>query len=97
VVIEFSEPVLALIRRAHPQCNLDGLIGISFKFDRHGNVIDCTGVIDGTKPSEAFQGKGLVLLQDQAKRRFEAARQRRREKVAQFATVIPFPGSKTNA
>jgi hypothetical protein len=39
--IRFTEPQIALVMRAHPNCNLDHLIELSFEFDQAGKIIDC--------------------------------------------------------
>src|SRR5262245_4290613 len=43
--IRFTEPQIALLMCAHPNCNLDHLTELSFEFDQAGKVIDCTGTI----------------------------------------------------
>ena len=40
-VIRFTEPQIALVMRAHPNCNLDHLTELSFEFDQAGKIIDC--------------------------------------------------------
>jgi hypothetical protein len=39
--IRFTEPQIALVMRAHPNCNLDHLSELSFEFDQAGTIIDC--------------------------------------------------------
>src|SRR5262245_2038484 len=39
--IRFTEPQIALVMRAYPNCNLDYLTELSFEFDQAGKVIDC--------------------------------------------------------
>jgi hypothetical protein len=43
--IRFTEPQIALLMRAHPDCNLDRLTELSFEFDLAGRIIDCIGTI----------------------------------------------------
>jgi hypothetical protein len=43
--IRFTEPQIALVMRAHPNCNLDHLSELSFEFDQAGTIIDCIGKI----------------------------------------------------
>jgi hypothetical protein len=35
--IRFTEPQIALVMRAYPNCNLDRLTEVSFEFDQAGN------------------------------------------------------------
>jgi hypothetical protein len=37
IKIRFTEPQIALVMRAHPNCNLDYLTELSFEFDQAGN------------------------------------------------------------
>jgi hypothetical protein len=41
--IRFTETQIALLMRAHPNCNLDRLTELSFEFDQAGKVVDCIG------------------------------------------------------
>src|SRR5262245_53000668 len=43
--IRFTAPQIALVMRAHPDCNLVHLSEISFEFDRTGKIVDCIGAI----------------------------------------------------
>ena len=43
--IRFTEPQIALVMRAHPDCNLHHLTELSFVFDETGTIVDCTGTI----------------------------------------------------
>jgi len=44
-VIRFTEPQIALVMRAQPNCNLDRLIELCFEFDHAGKIVDCIGTI----------------------------------------------------
>src|SRR5262249_8062785 len=82
--IRFTEPQLALLMRAHPNCNLDRLAELSFEFDQAGKIVDCTGTIkDGGNIDHDYAGSGLARLYETARRRL-AARQT-------SATVLQFP------
>jgi hypothetical protein len=82
--IRFTEPQIALVMRAHPNCNLDRLTELSFEFDQAGEIIDCTGTIrDGGNIDRNYAGSGLALLFETARRKF-AARQT-------SATILQFP------
>jgi hypothetical protein len=43
--ITFTEPQIALVMRAYPNCNLGHLTEVSFEFDQVGKIIDCIGTI----------------------------------------------------
>jgi len=43
--IRSTEPQIAFVMRAHPNCNLDHLSELSFEFDQAGKIIDCIGTI----------------------------------------------------
>jgi hypothetical protein len=62
IKIRFTEPQIALVTRAHPNCNLDHLTELSFEFDHRGKIIDCIGKIknEGNIPSR----RARALLQD---------------------------------
>ena len=61
--IRFTEPQIALVMRAHPNCNLDRLSEVSFEFDQAGKIIDCIGTIkDGENIDHNYAGSGLVRL-----------------------------------
>jgi hypothetical protein len=45
IKIRFTEPQIALVMRAHPNCNLDRLAEVSFEFDQGGKLVDCIGTI----------------------------------------------------
>jgi hypothetical protein len=82
--IRFTEPQIALVMRAHPDCNLDRLTELSFEFDQAGRIIDCIGTIkDGAKIDHDYSGSGLAHLYEAACRRF-ATRQT-------SATILQFP------
>jgi hypothetical protein len=38
--IRFREPQIALVMRAHPNCNLDRLTELSFEFDQAGKIVE---------------------------------------------------------
>jgi hypothetical protein len=42
--IRFTEPQIALVMRAHPNCNLDHLTEVSFEFDQIGKIIDASAL-----------------------------------------------------
>jgi hypothetical protein len=68
--IRFTEPQIALVMRAHPNCNLDRLTEVSFEFDQGGKIIDCIGTIkDGRNVDHDYAGSGLARLYDRARRR----------------------------
>jgi hypothetical protein len=82
--IRFTEPQIALVMRAHPNCNLDNLTEVSFEFDQAGEIIDCVGRIrDGVDMDHDCVGSGLACLYEKARRRL-AARQT-------SATILQFP------
>ena len=61
IKIRFTEPQIALVMRAHPNCNLDRLAELSFEFDQAGKIIDCTGTIkDGGSMDHDYAGSGLA-------------------------------------
>src|SRR5262249_6506904 len=75
IKIRFTEPQIALMMRAHPNCNLDRLAELSFEFDQAGRIIDCIGTIkEGGKIDHDYAGSGLACLYEKARRRL-AARQ----------------------
>ena len=84
IKIRFTEPQIALVMRAHPNCNLDRLAELSFEFDQAGKIIDCTGTIkDGKNIDHNYAGSGLARLYERARRRL-AARET-------SATILQFP------
>jgi hypothetical protein len=88
--IRFTEPQIALVMRAHPNCNLDHLTESSFEFDQAGKIVDCIGTIkDGGNLDHDYAGSGLARLYDSARRRL-AARQA-------GATILQFPYGKRRA
>ena len=69
IKIRFTEPQIALVIRAHPNCNLDHLTELSFEFDQAGNIIDCIGTIkDGGSIDYDYAGSGLARLYETARR-----------------------------
>src|SRR5262245_61715813 len=84
IKIRFTEPQIALVMRAHPNCNLDRLIELCFEFDQAGEIIDCIGTI---KPSENvdhdYAGSGLARLYETARRQLTARQG--------SATILRFP------
>jgi hypothetical protein len=65
--IRFTEPQIALLTRAHPNCNLDHLTELCFEFDQAGKVIDCIGTIKhGRNVDHDFAGRGLARLYERA-------------------------------
>jgi hypothetical protein len=85
--VRFTEPQIALVMRAHPNCNLDRLTEISFEFDQAGTIIDCIGTIkDGGNVDHDYAGSGLARL-------YEAARHQFRTRQTS-ATILQFPSNK---
>src|SRR6516165_6473754 len=73
--IRFTEPQIALVMRARPNCNLDHLTEVSFEFDQAGEIVDCVGTIkDGGNIDHNYAGTGLARLYGTARRQL-AARQ----------------------
>jgi hypothetical protein len=84
IKIRFTEPQIALVIRAHPDCNLDRLAEVSFEFDHSGEIIDCVGTIkDGGNVDRDYAGGGLARLYETARRQL-AGRQT-------SATILQFP------
>jgi hypothetical protein len=82
--IRFTEPQIALVLRAHPNCNLDRLTEISFEFDRAGKIVDCIGRIkDGENIDRDYAGTGLARLYEAARRKFTSRQT--------SATILQFP------
>jgi hypothetical protein len=84
IKIRFTEPQIALVMRAYPNCNLDCLTELSFEFDQAGKIIDCVGTIKvGGNVHHDYAGSGLACLYEKARRQL-AARQT-------SATILQFP------
>jgi hypothetical protein len=84
IKIRFTEPQIALVLRAFPNCNLDRLTELSFEFDRSGKIIDCIGTIkDGGNIDHDYSGSGLANLYETACRKFTARQT--------SATILQFP------
>src|SRR5262245_10147934 len=82
--IRFTEPQIALLMRAHPNCNLDHLTELSFEFDQAGRVVDCVGTIkDGENIDHNYAGSGLARL-------YEAARRKLTDR-HHSVTILQFP------
>ena len=82
--IRFTEPQIALVMRAHPSCNLDGLTEVAFEFDQAGKIIDCVGTVrDAGNNAHNYAGSGLMRL-------YETARQQLTDRQAS-ATILQFP------
>ena len=82
--IRFTEPQIALVMRAHPNCNLDHLTESSFEFDHSGKIIDCTGTIkDGGNIDHDYAGSGLAQFYGTARRKFTTRQT--------SATILQFP------
>jgi hypothetical protein len=82
--IRFTEPQIALVMRAHPNCNLDRLTELSFEFDQAGKIIDCICTIkDGGNIDHDYAGSGLARLYETARRRLPARQA--------GATILQFP------
>ena len=68
--IRFTEQQIALVMRAHPNCNLDHLTELSFEFDQAGKIIDCVGTIkNGGNLDHDYAGSGLARLYETARRK----------------------------
>jgi hypothetical protein len=86
--IRFTEPQIALVMRAYPNCNLDRLTELSFEFDQAGKIIDCIGTIkDGGNIDHDFTGSGLAHLYETARRKFTTRQT--------SATILQFPNGAT--
>ena len=86
IKIRFTEPQIALLMRAHPNCNLDRLAEVSFEFDQAGKIIDCIGTIKaGKNIDHDYAGRGLARLYERARRQL-ADRQT-------SASILKFPAS----
>jgi hypothetical protein len=82
--IRFTEPQIALVMRAYPDCNLDRLSELSFEFDLAGRIIDCIGTIkDGANIDHDYSGSGLARLYETARRKFTGRQT--------SATILQFP------
>jgi hypothetical protein len=82
--IRFTEPQIALVMRAHPNCNLDHLTELSFEFDQAGKIIDCVGTIkDGENIDHNYAGSGLARSYATARRQFTNR--------LTSATILQFP------
>ena len=82
--IGFTEPQIALMMRAHPNCNLDRLTEVSFEFDHRGKIIDCIGTMkDRENIDHHYTGSGLAHLYETARRKFTARQT--------SATILQFP------
>jgi len=84
IKIRFTEPQIALVTRAYPNCNLDHLTELAFEFDQAGKIIECIGTIkDGGNIDHDYAGSGLARLYDTARRLFTARQT--------GATILQFP------
>ena len=82
--IRFTEPQIALVMRAHPNCNLDHLSELSFEFDRAGKIIGCIGTIKNSgNIDHDYAGSGLARLYETARRKFTTRQM--------SATILQFP------
>jgi hypothetical protein len=80
----FTEPQIALVMRAHPNCNLDRLTELSFEFDQAGKIVDCIGTIkDGGDIDHDYAGSGLARLYETARRQLTGRQT--------SATILQFP------
>jgi hypothetical protein len=85
--IRFTEPQIALVMRAHPNCNLGRLTEVCFKFDQAGKIVDCIGTIkDGVNIDHDYAGSGLARMYERARRQLTARKT--------SATILRFPNSK---
>ena len=87
--IRFTEPQIALLMRAYPNCNLDHLTELSFEFDQAGRIVDCIGTIkhDGNVDRD-YAGSGLARLYETARRRLTAQQT--------SATILRFPNGESH-
>jgi hypothetical protein len=84
IKIRFTEPQIALMMRAHPNCNLDHLTELSFEFDQAGKIVDCIGTIKaGGNIDHDYAGGGLARLYERARRSFTARQT--------STTILQFP------
>ena len=84
VKIRFTAPQIALVMRAHPNCNLDRLAEISFEFDHSGEIIDCIGTIKNCgNLDHDYAGSGLARLYETARRQLTVPQT--------SATILRFP------
>jgi hypothetical protein len=82
--IRFTEPQIALMMRAHPNCNLDRLTEVSSEFDHRGKIIDCIGTMkDRENIDHDYAGSGLARLYETARRQLTGRQTR--------ATILQFP------
>ena len=82
--IRFTEPQIALVMRAHPNCNLGHLTEVSFEFDKAGRIVDCFGTIkDGGDIDHNYAGSGLAHLYKTARRQLNTRQA--------SATILQFP------
>jgi hypothetical protein len=82
--IRFTEPQIALVMRARPNCNLDHLSELSFDFDQAGKIFDCSGTIKhGGNIDHDYASTGLARLYETARRRLTARQT--------SATILQFP------
>ena len=71
IKVRFTEPQIALVMGAHPNCNLDRLTELCFEFDQAGRIIDCIGTIKGGgNIDHDYAGSGLARLYATARRQF---------------------------
>jgi len=85
--IRFTEPQIAFVIRAYPNCNLDRLTELCFEFDHTGKIIDCVGTIkDGGNIDHNYAGTGLARLYEKARRRLAVPQS--------DATILQFPNGK---
>ena len=86
IKIRFTEPQIALVMRAHPNCNLDHLTELSFEFDQAGKIVDYIGTIKaGENIDHDYAGRGLARLYETARHQFTARQT--------SATILQFPVS----
>jgi len=82
--IRFTEPQIALVMRAYPNCNLYRLSELSFEFDQAGKIINCVGTIkDAGNVDHDYVGSGLARLYETARRQLTARQT--------SATILQFP------
>jgi len=99
IKIRFTEPQIALVMRAHPNCNLDRLTELSFEFDQAGKIVDCVGTLkDGGNVNHDYTVSGHARLYETARRQFTARQTSgtilqfsKRREARQCETVVILP------
>jgi len=85
--IRFTEPQLALFKRAHPDADLESLIDVTFEFDRKGRLVDCFGTVEGAADPAFNDNPWLSTLCNLARERLAKL------PASGAATIVQFPGA----